>query len=252
MIEAPPIPTNETPPLPGFDHRTYALHEHLDGPCTYADYRKAMLDMARLNRFTRAHRPFLQLIAEVVAKTGVSHTPLAILDIGCGQGALLRIVRRWAATRSLPLRLTGIDLHPYAARLAAECNSKEHLPPGTLHHETADALATAIDADIIFCSLMAHHLTDDDVLRLLHQCNRARHAWMISDLRRSQRAAKLFVLLARLLRLHRFVVEDGDISFRRAYSLEEWKQLVTRANIRAEVIDVGSGRVLIRKQNVEG
>ncbi|MFC6645645.1 methyltransferase domain-containing protein [Granulicella cerasi] len=244
----PPLEAATPPALPGFEVRTYDLHEHLDGPCTYAEYRRAMLDMGKANKLTRAFKPFVALVAEVITRTGVGTRPLHVVDLGCGQGDLLRPLRRWAAPLSVPLRLTGIDLHPYAMRLAQELDEQAHVPQQTFHWLTADALTTTLDVDVITCSLMAHHLRDKDVVRLLQRCDEAREAWMISDLRRSERAAKIFVLLARVFRWHRFVLEDGDISFRRAFSLDEWRALVAQANVRAEVIDAGGGRVLVRSR----
>src|SRR6202034_763640 len=98
----------------------FALRELMDEPCTYADYRSAALDLAQVNRLTRGYRPTLNFLARGLRRCGVGNEPLHVVDVGCGHGDALRTIHRWAAQRSVPLRLTGIDLNPYAARLARE------------------------------------------------------------------------------------------------------------------------------------
>jgi SAM-dependent methyltransferase len=245
----PPCPRESMPEVaaaPNFSRREFALRERMDGPCTYEDYHSAALSLGRLNRWTRGHRPILDFLAKVLQRTGVSHEPLHIVDIGCGHGDGLRTIHRWAAKRSVPLRLTGIDINPYAARLARERDRVEHVSAGTITWLTGDVFATTLErpADVVVSSLLAHHLSDDDILRLI-QWNEttARAAWAISDLRRSERAAQVFTWLNKLLPMNETIAHDGVVSFRRALCLEEWKLLAGEA----KVIDVGSGRLVVER-----
>jgi len=247
---APPPFVNETPPViataPDFSRREFALRELMDGPCTYGDYRSAALSLGRLNRWTRGHRPILEFLAKVLQRTGVDHEPLHIVDTGCGHGDGLREIHRWAAKRSVPLRLTGIDINPYAVRLARERDRVEHVSAGTITWLTGDVFATTLErpADVVISSLLAHHLSDDDISRLM-QWNEttARAAWAISDLRRSERAAQIFTWMSKLLPMNETIAQDGVVSFRRALSLEEWKLLAGEA----KVIDVGRGRLVVER-----
>lgn len=227
-----------------FSRRTYELRELLDEPCTFAEYASAMRDLAKANKLTRGFRPMLQLLSDTVVRVGVSHEPLHVVDYGAGHGDLLRAALRWGARRSVPLRLTGVDLSPYAARLARHCDRRTGLAAGNIRHVTADVFCASLEgADVAFCSLMAHHLPDEDVVRLLQQMAAARQAWMLIDLRRSQRAAEVFRAMGAVLGWHPYVRHDGVVSFARAFSLEEWQGLVVRAGVSAEVVDLGGGRV---------
>jgi 2-polyprenyl-3-methyl-5-hydroxy-6-metoxy-1,4-benzoquinol methylase len=232
-----------------FTRRTYELRELLDEPLTFAEYAAAMRDLSQVNGLTRGFTPMLQLVEQTVARTGVSHEPLHLVDYGCGHGDFLRAAHRWGARRSVPLRLTGIDSTPYAARLAREHDRRTGLASGEIHHLTGDLFTTAPDrpADMAFCSLVAHHLPDDAVVRLLQHLAAARHTWMLLDLRRSQRAAQVFSAMSTLLGWHHAVHHDGIVSFARAFSLEEWRALVQRANVEAEVRDLGRGRVAMTR-----
>jgi len=247
---APPF-AHETSPViataPDFARREFALRERMDGPCTYADYRAAALSLGRLNRWTRAYRPAQAFLARVLKHTGVSHEPLHIVDVGCGHGDGLRAIYRWAARRSVPLRLTGIDSNPYAVRLARECDRIEHVSAGTISWLTQDIFETQLDrpADVAISSLLAHHLSDHDIARLLHwKETTARVGWLLSDLRRSERAAQVFTWMSRLLPMNETIAHDGIVSFRRALSLQEWQQLAGAAT----VTDAGMGRLVIEHQ----
>jgi SAM-dependent methyltransferase len=230
--------------------REFALREWMDGPCTYAAYRAGALDLERVNWWTRGYRPTLQFLERVVARTRVGYEPLHVLDVGCGHGDGLRAMHRWAARRSVPLKLTGVDLNPYAARLARECDRREHVSAGTITWLTADAFATELErpADVVVSSLFAHHLDDEALVRLLQWKDaNARVAWVVSDLRRSERAAMGFAWLTRVLRMNAMVKHDGAMSFRRALSIAEWEAIVKRAGVRAVVRDVGLGRLVVEK-----
>jgi 2-polyprenyl-3-methyl-5-hydroxy-6-metoxy-1,4-benzoquinol methylase len=248
---APPRPQDAVEQSVGpadFSRREFALREWMDGPSTFAEYCAGALDLERVNRATRGYKPTLDFMERVVAKTGVGDEPLHVLDVGCGHGDGLRAIYRWAAKRSVPLRLTGVDLNPYAARLARECDRKEHVSAGTIAWITGDVFEVRLERppDVIVSSLFAHHLPDEAVLQLLRwKAKMARVAWMVSDLRRSERAAEGFAWLAWLLRWDAMVKHDGAMSFRRAMTVEEWREHLREAGVRGEVKDVGLGRLRV-------
>lgn len=230
-----------------FSRRTYELRELLDEPCTFAEYAAAMHDLSATHRVTRAFKPMLEMLAETVAHVGVGHEPLHVVDYGCGSGDLLRAVRAWGAPRSVPFRLTGIDASPYAARLARECDRRAGIASGEIRYLTGDLFTAELDrpADIAFCSLVAHHLPDERIVELLARMSEARCGWMLVDLRRSQRAAKIFGVMATLLGWHAAVRHDGIVSFARAFSLEEWEAIAERAAAKSAVKDLGMGRLAV-------
>ena len=233
-----------------FSRREFALRELMDEPCTFAQYRAAALSLGRLNRWTRGYKPTLEFLGRVLQRTGVGHEPLHVVDVGCGHGDGLREICRWAAKRSVPLRLTGVDRNPYAARLAKECDRREHVSAGTIAWVTGDVFAVELErpADVVVSSLFAHHLCDEEILRLLRwKEDRARVGWFLSDLRRSERAARMFEWMARVLPMDEMVATDGAVSFRRALSVEEWSRRCVEADVEASVKDLGVGRVGVER-----
>jgi len=239
-----------------FSRREFALREFMDGPTTYAEYKRAALGLESLNDWTMGHEASIAFVEQVVRKTGVTHEPLHVVDVGCGQGDGLRAVMKWAARKSIPLRMTGVDMNPYAARLAKERDRQKHVSAGTIAWVTGDLFRVELarPADVVVSSLLAHHLSDEEIVRLLRwKDTNARVGWMVSDLRRSEKAAAWFGRLGRWLRWDAMLQHDGPVSFRRALSLKEWKAAVKDAGVKAEVRDVGWGRVCVTSlKSVDG
>ena len=59
----------------------------------------------------------------------------------------------------------------------------------------------------------------------------ARIGWMVNDIHRHALAYYGFPLLARLMRWHRMVREDGRLSIQRSFRAGEWREIVAAAGI---------------------
>src|ERR1700732_2375610 len=82
-----------------------------------ADLENVLRDLASFNRTFLGHYPLLRWVAQAVQR-GPKGTPLSIVDVGCGDGELLRAIRRWSRRRGVELNLLGIDLNPETIRIA--------------------------------------------------------------------------------------------------------------------------------------
>lgn len=208
------------------------LPELMDGPCSYEDFRDCLRSLEQVNRWLLGYRPTMAWLSQL--PRGLSN-PVHILDVGSGGGDLLRGIAKWAKHRGMPVRLTGIDLNPYAARAAAE------FTPADLGITwiTGNALEyrPEIPVDIVVSSLTAHHLEDDQIVALLRWMDAtARKGWFLNDLERSERSSKMFRPLASVAGWHRFVLHDGPVSFRRAFRQQDWLRLLDSAEIPREAV----------------
>ena len=242
---------DETDSAPDWSRREFDLAEWMDGPCSYEEYARAALDLERVNRLTLGYRPALRFLARVAERRGSA--PLHVVDVGCGHGDGLRTIYRWAARKKVPLRLTGVDINPYAAQLARECDRRAGVAAGSIAWITANAfeaeLAAPVDAAI--SSLFAHHLTDTAIVALLRWNEAtARVGWLVNDLRRSRRAAMGFKWLTRAIGSCAMVKHDGAVSFRRALTMDEWRERCAQAGVDACVVDVGLGRLCVQRMKL--
>ncbi|HEY0784925.1 MAG TPA: methyltransferase domain-containing protein [Acidobacteriaceae bacterium] len=206
------------------------LSEHMDEPCTYDEFRDCLQDLAQVNRLTLAYRPTRIWLDRLLASRNLPGTPLHIVDVGCGQGDMLRMVARWAQRRGIRVQLTGIDLNPYAARAAAEQT------PASMGIEwlSSDAFSYTppSDIDVVISSLFTHHLADTEIVGFLVWMEAvARKGWFINDLHRGRTAFHVFRVLARAARWHPFVQHDGPVSIRRAFAPADWEHSCAQAGL---------------------
>lgn len=101
------------------------MPEVLDGETVdIADYRRCLNELAVVNRITLTHRPSLHWLAQATKGWPVGEK-FSVLDVGYGDGDLLRAIARWADRRGLKAQLTGIDLNPRSAQAASGATPPE-------------------------------------------------------------------------------------------------------------------------------
>ena len=214
------------------------LPELMDGDCSYEDFRGCLDHLEQVNRWLLGYRPTLAWLTRLMARLPRGpRDPIHIVDVGSGGGDLLRQIARWARRRGIAVKLTGIDLNPYAARVAAEFTPKEL----GVAWVTGDALEyrPKKPVDIVVSSLLAHHLEDEEIVALLQWMeSTVRIGWFINDLERSEWSSKMFARVAEVVGWHQFVRHDGPVSFRRAFRKEDWLRLLAIAEVPRDALTV--------------
>lgn len=198
-----------------------------------ADFAHCLRDLATVNVLTLAHRPTLAWL-DRVARTLPAGTPLSVLDVGFGEGDLLRAIHRWGERRGLALKLSGVDLNPLSTAAAIAATP----PDMAVEYVTGDVFAYRPDPrpDVIVSSLFTHHLPDPAVVEFLRWMDRnAARGWFVNDLHRSAISYHGFRLLSRAAGWHRFVQHDGPVSIARSFRRRDWERLLAVAGVRAEL-----------------
>ncbi|QLC25622.1 methyltransferase domain-containing protein [Parasphingopyxis algicola] len=198
--------------------------EQMDAPGLPPDiYAAVLADLEKANRWTLSARPTLGFL-ERAAGTLDS---FSLLDVGYGEGGMLRAIARWAEKRGIAARLIGIDLNP-ESRAAAETQTPEDMG---IDYRTGD-YADCEPVDFVVSNLVAHHMTHGQlVIFLRHMEANARRGWLINDLHRHRLSHFSYPLLARLMGWHRIVREDGQLSIARSYRPREWPPILQEAGI---------------------
>ena len=189
---------------------------------TYTD---VVGDLAQVNAVTLAARPTLAFLAQAAR----GRTRLKVLDVGFGDGDMLRRIARWAGRRGLAVELVGVDLNP-----RSEAAARTHTPAGLpIRWITGDYTDRAGEGwDCVISSLVAHHMTRPQLVAFLRFMEaEARAGWLVNDLHRHGFAYRGFPLLAGLFRWHPIVRHDGRLSIARSYRPAEWAPLLAEAGI---------------------
>ncbi len=198
--------------------------EQMDAPGLAPEvYAAVLADLEQVNRWTFAARPTLGFLAR--ATRGMDS--FSLVDVGYGEGGMLRAIARWAEKQGKEARLIGVDLNP-KSQAAAEAQT-----PGSMSidYRTGD-YAACEPVDFIISNLVAHHMTHAQLVAFLRymEANTAR-GWMINDLHRHRFAHFGYPLLARIMGWHPIVRADGQLSIARSYRPDEWGALLEEAGI---------------------
>ncbi len=217
--------------------------ERMDDPALdAATYAAVLRDLARVNRVTLAARPTLRFLDRAAA----GRDRLRILDVGFGDGDMLRWIARWGQRRGIALELVGIDLNPRSAAVA-----RSDTPAvWAIDYRTGDYADLAGKGwDVILSSLVAHHMTREQLLAFLRFMDgEARVGWFVNDLHRHRFAHLGYPLLARAMRWHPIVRGDGRLSIARSYRPGEWSPLLHAAAVQdAEVRRMFPFRLCVAK-----
>jgi 2-polyprenyl-3-methyl-5-hydroxy-6-metoxy-1,4-benzoquinol methylase len=200
--------------------------ERMDAEDLPPDVLAAVLtDLAQVNRVTLAARPTLNFLGRALA----GQTSVRLLDVGFGDGDLLRRVARWAAKRGIAAELVGIDLNPSSAP-AARAHTPDALP---IEYRTGDYADLSDESwDVIVSSLVAHHMSHAQLVAFLRFMEaHARVGWHVNDLHRHRFAFLGYPLLARLWGWHEIVRQDGTLSIARSYRPAEWPPILAEAGV---------------------
>ena len=79
-------------------------------------YRKVLADLSKVNRVTMAYRPTLNFLERALG----DRKSFKLLDVGFGQGDMLREIARWAKARGITADLVGVDLNSRSESAAGE------------------------------------------------------------------------------------------------------------------------------------
>ncbi len=186
---------------------------------TYAD---VVGDLATVNTVTMARRPTLNFLARATK----GRKSFRLLDVGFGDGDMLRRIARWAKAKGLDAELVGVDLNPRSEQAA-----RAH--GGDIRYVTGDYAGLAHEPwDVIVSSLVAHHMSHDQLIAFLRFMEgQASAGWFVNDLHRHGFAHWGFPVLATIARWHPIVRHDGTLSIARSYRPDEWPPLLAEAGI---------------------
>ena len=198
--------------------------EQMDDPSLDPKVYGAVLKgLGRVNSWTFAARPTLDFLKRGTRGRG----GFSLLDVGSGEGGMLRAVARWARKRGLAAELTGVDLNPKSEGLA-RARTPGDMP---ITYRTGDYRDLG-RFDFVISSLVAHHMTDDqlrDFLRWME--SNGERGWFVNDLHRHRFAYFGFPVLTTLLGVHRIVRQDGRLSIARSFRREDWTAILADAGV---------------------
>ncbi|WP_149275835.1 methyltransferase domain-containing protein [Pareuzebyella sediminis] len=180
---------------------------------------KVLTDIDRVNRFLGGSTITIEGVSNLI--TDDYKKSYTILDVGCGNGFLLRKLVQWARQRHIELRCIGIDLNVKSLELAKVLSAD--FPEITYQEQDVLALKPSeLECDILLCTLTMHHFLNRDIPIFLKQFTTlAQIGIVINDLQRSALAYHLFKVFSAIFIRSKIAKHDGLVSIQRGFLKEE-------------------------------
>lgn len=177
---------------------------------------KTLQDLDKVNKWLGGNEITLEGVEKVIG-TACFQPPLNILDVGCGNGSVLKEVAQLGRKKGIKMQLKGIDANPHAIEIARE-NCKDF---AEIEFEAQDVFSEAFKKgknDIVLCTLTLHHFEDEEIKRLLQIfVEKSQMGIVINDLKRSRLAYRLFRLFCAAFINNDIAREDGLVSIKRSF-----------------------------------
>jgi ubiquinone/menaquinone biosynthesis C-methylase UbiE len=224
-----------------FAQRSHTLERLDTGDHTPQEYARWLEEAKLINRWLGDAKA-LRLTLENQRWIGEANN-VSILDVGAGSGELLRSAQ--AALNGRTGLLVGSELSEAAALAIGERTREFGVVPLRCN---GLALPFADKAfDVVVCSLLLHHLTDEQAVRLIGEMNRvASKQFIVIDLFRDPLPYYLYRTFAPFF-LQRMTVEDGSLSILRAFRPDELEALARQAGIKDPNVTRAAFRLILTR-----
>lgn len=178
--------------------------------------KKVYADINMVNKVLYGFSITIKAIEKIMKKH--PSTSYSILDMGCGDGSMLREVALYFKNKAVVLELLGIDINYKSIELAKEA-SKDY---PNIQFKVCDILdldEPGLQCDILLCTLTMHHFKSSEIPIFLDRFTKlSRLAVIINDLHRSKASYYLFILFSLIFIKTDIAKQDGLISIKRSFT----------------------------------
>lgn len=199
------------------------------------ELKDALDKIASINKLLGGNSLTLKGVKKLLAGVDKSNV-IEIVDVGCGNGDMLRMLADYGNKNNYTFKLTGIDANAftidYAERISAGYKNIQYLCMDIF----SDSFKS-LKYDIVLCTLTLHHFKDEEILKIIPIFNNSAHIGVvINDLHRSPVAYELFKIICSVFRLNRMSREDGLTSILRGFKKHELLQFASKLNLNNSII----------------
>lgn len=182
--------------------------------------RDALDKIASINRLLGGNKITLQGITKLLKPIPKSKT-ITIIDVGCGNGDMLRVLDNFGKCNGYNFNLIGIDANDFTIKHAAKL-SKNYANISYRCEDVFTENFNQLKYDIVLCTLTLHHFKNIKIDTLLDVFyNNASIGIVINDLQRSSISYRLFQALCFVFCLNSMSREDGLTSILRGFKRED-------------------------------
>jgi 2-polyprenyl-3-methyl-5-hydroxy-6-metoxy-1,4-benzoquinol methylase len=199
------------------------------------DMKKVLTDLKNVNKWLGGNKISIKGIIKLLPR-GAKEQTITILDLGCGDGEILRECARFAKKEGYNFRLIGVDANTYILEEARR-RSTDFQNISFFKKDVFSSEIKELDYDIALCTLFLHHFSNEDIKALVQRfMDHAKVGVVVNDLHRSRLAFWLFKMVSYLILKTSIARTDGLISVARGFKRKELETLSKEINNSASVI----------------
>jgi 2-polyprenyl-3-methyl-5-hydroxy-6-metoxy-1,4-benzoquinol methylase len=208
-----------------FKHRSYQK-ELLDGKdISFEDIRLNMQELDFINKHLGGHKVTINGIKAFAARHAMH-----LVEIGCGGGDNLRVIKEWCDKKNIEVQLSGIDINKECISFATERSANKGINFICSDYSLAQFEQ---QPDIIFSSLFCHHFNDDELIEMMQWIYKhCKYGFFINDLHRHSFAYYSIKFLTKAFSKSYMVKNDAPLSVKRGLKKNEWKRILAEAGIK--------------------
>lgn len=182
--------------------------------------REALDKIAKINQLLGGNKLTLRGVKTLLNEV-VHNNEITIVDVGCGNGDMLRTLAIYGKKNNLNFKLIGVDANNFTINHAIHLSSK--YPNISFRCEDIfDKVFNELKYDIVLCTLTLHHFKDAEIEKIMAIFHaNAKIGIVINDLHRSRVAYRLFQIVCAAFQLNDMSREDGLISILRGFKKED-------------------------------
>ena len=168
----------------------------------------------------------LKKLIEKIPKNNI----ITIIDLGCGNGDILRDIAKFGKKNKYSFKLVGVDANIAAIGYAREL-SKNH---PEICFKSIDILSEDFkdeSYDVVLCTLFLHHFKNKELISFLRKTiQKATIGIVVNDLHRHKLAYYLFKLIGIFVKNKTFK-KDGLTSVLRAFKRKELEYISSQIKV---------------------
>lgn len=202
-----------------FSERSYQkeLLDRNDIP--FEDIKQNMRELDFINAKLGGHKITLEGIRALIKKMKPNDKPVSILEVGCGGGDNLRVIKKYCQKRNIPVELSGVDINPHCIEFARSRKENENIE---FYISDYKVMKLEHKPDIIFNSLFCHHFDDGDVKHIFRWMkDNSKLGFFVNDLDRHPLAYFSIKWLTKFFSKSFLVKNDAPLSVLRGFKRDE-------------------------------
>ena len=177
-------------------------------------------DLKSINKWLGGNKITIEGIDKLLA-THPKNETVVILDIGCGDGELLRKCARYGQKNNINLKGIGLDFNN---NIVVSAREKSQSYPNIEFRklDVFSKMDLIPSCDIALFTLFLHHFNDREVLKLIGKVTeKSRLGLVINDLHRSSLAFNLFKFISFFFIKSKTAKHDGLVSIAKGFKRKE-------------------------------